>query len=439
MPEARRMGHGIYGGAGAVYSCVRRCGAGVGRRGTGPCNQLIFTRTVEGKAGHVCAAVFLSGYDRGDCKRLQVLREQGENTAVSDAEGASQVFGEGGLPIMTGKELLYHMSELDADLIGEAETAFSRRKAVPHVRKWLAVAACICLCLSLSVPALAAAGNESAYEMLYSIAPGVAQKLKPVQVACEDQGIEMRVVAAQVENETAQILVSMRDTAGSRLDETTDLFDSYSIHTPYDQTGSCELVDFNSDTRTVTFLLTIEQMKHVLIPGDKITFSVKELLTGKTHSEERLTQIDTANLSEITDFIENLDIRGYGSATEEAVDEKEPQLMMSDESNSMKLENGVTLSGYGLVDGKLHVQVRYADILNTDNHGDIYLKSNSGEILNCEKSISFWDESGVDSYEEYIFLVTAEEISNYEVWGEFWTGGELIEGDWQVTFPITEE
>lgn len=46
---------------------------------------------------------------------------------------------------MTGKELLYHMSELDADLIGEAETAFSRRKAVPHVRKWLAVAACICL------------------------------------------------------------------------------------------------------------------------------------------------------------------------------------------------------------------------------------------------------------------------------------------------------
>lgn len=340
---------------------------------------------------------------------------------------------------MTGKELLYHMSELDADMIGEAETAFSRRKAVPHVRKWLAVAACICLCLSLSVPALAAAGNESAYEMLYSIAPGVAQKLKPVQVACEDQGIEMRVVAAQVENETAQILVSMRDTAGSRLDETTALFDSYSIHTPYDQTGSCELVDFNSDTRTVTFLLTIEQMKHVLIPGDKITFSVKELLTGKTHSEERLTQIDTANLSEITDFIENLDIRGYGSATEEAVDEKEPQLMMSDESNSMKLENGVTLSGYGLVDGKLHVQVRYADILNTDNHGDIYLKSNSGEILNCEKSISFWDESGVDSYEEYIFLVTAEEISNYEVWGEFWTGGELIEGDWQVTFPITEE
>lgn len=102
-------------------------------------------------------------------------------------------------------------------------------------------------------------------------------------------------------------------------------------------------------------------------------------------------------------------------------------------------KNGVTLSGYGLVDGKLHVQVRYADILNTDNHGDIYLKSNSGEILNCEKSISFWDESGVDSYEEYIFLVTAEEISNYEVWGEFWTGGELIEGDWQVTFPITEE
>ena len=39
-------------------------------------------------------------------------------------------------------------------------------------------------------------------------------------------------------DETAQILVSMRDMMASRLDETTDLFDSYSIHTPYDQTGS---------------------------------------------------------------------------------------------------------------------------------------------------------------------------------------------------------
>ena len=341
---------------------------------------------------------------------------------------------------MTGKELLFQMSELDADLIAEAETVFSRRKAVPSVRKWLVAAACICLCLSLSVPALAAAGNESAYEMLYSVAPELAQKLKPVQVSSVDNGIEMRVVAAQIEGETAQILVSIRDTVASRLDETKDLFDSYSIHTPYDQTGACKLVKFDSDTGTAIFLLTIKQMNHALIPGDKITFSVSRLLSGKQHSEERLAQIDTANLAGVTDFVTNPDIRGYGGMAGETADEKEPQLMTPKVENAVQLENGVLLSGYGIVDGKLHVQVRYADILNTDNHGDIYLKSSSGEIVNCETSIPFWDDSGVDSYEEYIFPVAAEELSKYEVWGEFWTcNGEPIEGNWQVTFPITEE
>ncbi len=341
---------------------------------------------------------------------------------------------------MTGKELLFHMSELDTDLIMEAETAGSGRKTVPRVTKWLAAAACICLCLSLSIPALAAAGNESAYEMLYSVAPELAQKLKPVQVSSEDNGIEMRVDAAQIEGETAQILVSMRDRVASRLDETTDLFDSYSIHTPYDQTGTCRLVNFDSQTGTATFLLTIEQMNHALISGDKITFSVSRLLSGKQHSEERLTQIDTANLAGVMDFVTNPDIRGYGGLTGETVDEKEPQLMTPNTENTVELENGVLLSGYGLVDGKLHVQVRYVDILNTDNHGDIYLKSSSGEIVNCETSISFWDDDGTDSYEEYSFPVAAEELSKYEVWGEFWTSsGAPIEGNWQVTFPITEE
>jgi len=35
--------------------------------------------------------------------------------------------------------------------------------------------------------------------------------------------------------------------------------------------------------------------------------------------------------------------------------------------------DGVTLTGIGYVDGRLHVQAYYADILKTDNHGSISL------------------------------------------------------------------
>lgn len=68
------------------------------------------------------------------------------------------------------------------------------------------------------------------------------------------------------------------------------------------------------------------------------------------------------------------------------------------------------------------------------------MESSSGKIVNCETSISFWDDDGTDSYEEYIFPVAVEKLSKYEMWGEFWTCSDVpIEGNWQVIFPITEE
>ena len=88
-------------------------------------------------------------------------------------------------------------------------------------------AACFCLCFCFSVPALAATGIDPAYEMLYSISPYIAQKLKPVNESCIDNGIEMKVVAAEIYNEKAEILISLRDTIDSRIDNTTDLSDSY--------------------------------------------------------------------------------------------------------------------------------------------------------------------------------------------------------------------
>jgi len=338
---------------------------------------------------------------------------------------------------MIGRELLLGMAEVENDLILEAENAFHRKKKAIHVKRWIAVAACLCLCFCCTVPALAAAGNELAYEVLYSISPTIAQKLKPVNASCEDNGIEMTVVAAEVDGEKATILVSMHDNTGERLDETTDLFDSYSIHTPYDQSGGCSLVSYDEDTKTATFMLTIEQMNHVLIPGDKITFSVSQLLSKKEHSSFKITQVNTEDVHSITEFVTNPDIRGGGGSEFKSIDWDNLLLMKPDEANAIVLENGVTLTGYGIVEEKLHIQLRYNDIHNTDNHGYVYLKIQDGKGLDCESSFAFWDDNHVNSYEEYVFPVSAEELANYEIWGEFWTcNNGPIKGNWQVTFPM---
>lgn len=340
---------------------------------------------------------------------------------------------------MRGLEFLQNMSEVDQELVAESERAFHKGKS-SHLKKWAALVACLCLCICCTVPALAAEDNSFVYEMLYSISPMVAQKLKPINVSCTDNGIEMKVVAAEIDGENANILVSMHDTVGSRIDETADLFDSYSIHTPYDQSGGCSLVEYDADSQTATFLISIQQMKHVLIPGDKITFSVSQLLVGKRHSDARLTQIDTNNLPAITEFVSNPNIRGWGEGEGEYVDKENFQLIQPDEKNAIVLEDGVLLTGYGIADGKLHVQVRYADILTTDNHGYIYLKNQNGEKIIYEESISFWDDSNTNSYEEYIFSVSEEEISEYEIWRELWTCNDgPIKGNWQVTFPMVKK
>ncbi len=335
---------------------------------------------------------------------------------------------------MRGKQLLESMTGVDNELILESENAFHQKKTTLHVNRWIAAAACLCLCFFIAVPALAAAGNDLAYEVLYSISPSIAQKLKPVHVSCEDNGIEMTVIAATVDGEKATVLVTMHDTTGKRLDETTDLFDSYSIHTPYDQSGGCSLVSYDDDTKTAAFMLTIEQMHHILIPGDKITFSVSQLLSKKEYSHFMLSQINTENVPSGTKFLTEPVVRGRGDIN----DRDNLLLMKPDEANAVFLTNGVTLTGYGILDEKLHIQLRYDDIHNTDNHGYVYLKTQDGKKLDCESSFAFWDNGHINRYEEYIFPISAEELAHHEIWGEFWTcNSGLIKGNWQVTFPMT--
>lgn len=122
---------------------------------------------------------------------------------------------------------------------------------------------------------------------------------------------------------------------------------------------------------------------------------------------------------------------------QDAFEEEHAQLMEPWEE-AIVLEKGAALTGYGIVDNKLHVQVRYTDILKTDNHGNIYLKNKDGEIIHCQYSASFWDDNEADSYEEYVFDIPVDDLNNYEIWGEFWTcSAGSIKGSWQVTFPLT--
>ena len=53
-------------------------------------------------------------------------------------------------------------------------------------------------------------------------------------------GLSLRSFRLIVEGNEAKIFISVQDIDGDRIDETTDLFDSFSINTPFDCSSSCE-------------------------------------------------------------------------------------------------------------------------------------------------------------------------------------------------------
>lgn len=128
---------------------------------------------------------------------------------------------------------------------------------VPARRKWRGApalaAACTVVCLLGAFPVLAA-NVPAVHDALYAVSPATAQFFMPVREFCEANGICMEVTASYIHGDTAEIYVALRDLEGGRVDETTDLFDSYSIDRSFGASATCRFVDFDPATETATFL-----------------------------------------------------------------------------------------------------------------------------------------------------------------------------------------
>lgn len=303
------------------------------------------------------------------------------------------------------------------------------------VKKLVALVAALAVCLTLALPALAAADVDAAYDILYAASPKIAQQLKPVRLSCEDNGIRMEVISAHIDGDRAEIYLSLQDMTGDRVDPTTDLFDSYRINRPFDSSATCRSISYDEESGKATFLITITQWGEQDIGGDKITFTVSEFLSHKQEFHEALPQELLSGASLASPTQTDVKVRG-GSWTEEKGKAPEYSRFLVPSENSFSPVEGVTVTAVGFVEGKLRIQAHYQNILETDNHGSFHLVNADGQELYSEASVSFWDDTSTGSYEEYIFDVSADDLSGYTLYGDFWTCGSLTKGNWQVTFPL---
>lgn len=315
-------------------------------------------------------------------------------------------------------------------LEGQGENGSRKRR---RIRPGVTAVAAVLACILLATPVMAAT-LEPFRAILYAVSPATAQYFTPVQKSCEDNGIRMEVVASYIHGDTAELYVSLQDLTGDRIDETTDLFDSYDIRRPYDNSATCSLVDYDEDTRTATFLISITEWNNHRIAGSKITFTVREFLSHKQIYEDVEIPVDLTALGDVE--TQQVEPTG-GSGT--ILDGKATALIPGVPRQEFPVE-GIDLTAIGYVDGKLHVQMALKNCLETDNHGWFYLVDENGNPIDSDGGFYFRsqdDGEGRTDYLEVIFSIPQEEIGNYTLSGYFVTCDTLTKGNWRVTFPLT--
>ncbi|MBR3631305.1 MAG: DUF4179 domain-containing protein [Oscillospiraceae bacterium] len=313
------------------------------------------------------------------------------------------------------------------------------RKAVTH-RKWtkwivsVAAAAALIIC---PLPALTAFGVDSAYNVLYHIAPSVAQTFKPVQKTCEDHGIEMTVISAERIGSEASVYLAMHDTTGTCPDGEWDLYDSYHINVPSDMTGHCSFSEYDADTHTAYFVVHLETMDGSTMPEGKITFSVQEMLLGKEETNAVLEAIDMSSIPYEPQTMTLSEISG-GSSYDELPDPQEYRFLIPSKQAICTPTKGVSVESIGYIDGTLHILTRYDDIPHTDNHGYIELVDQNGNMISEKTQISFsyWDTAHRDSYTEQIIPVSYDLLEECTLQGKFVTAQDYTSGDWEITFSL---
>ncbi|GMQ57544.1 hypothetical protein AN1V17_19390 [Vallitalea sediminicola] len=339
-------------------------------------------------------------------------------------------------------EQIYPSTELVNKTISSANSTISRKKQHKLIfRKPIIIVAMLTICIFTTIPILAAR-VPAVYELMYHLSPNVAQFFIPVQKSCEDNGIKMEVVSTYIHDDTAEIYITMQDLTGNRIDETTDLYDSYSIHRPFNSSATCQLVGYEDTTKTATFLISITAWGNKNITGDKITFSVGEFISDKHIYEDIPIDIVLSTIRVASETKEVEIIGGGGSNFEKFLsNESTTNVLFTSQPMDFPVE-GMDFTGIGYVDDMLHIQIGVTNPLNNDNHGFFTLKDKNGNEIKCDYNISFTDTSTdgerID-YIEYMFDIPQAEIEQYSLMGDFVTSGLFTEGNWQVTFPLDSD
>lgn len=309
--------------------------------------------------------------------------------------------------------------------------------------------------------AMAGAFSESFNGWLYEYWPDLATALMPVNLTYEDQGIRMEVLSAADKGEHTLIVYSMQDLEGDRLNNVNPWMNLDTSEESSLTYNTSIISDYDPETRKATYAYRMNYDGEHLPETGSVTFSVDEVTPNETVTVDLLplftqyrNQLQTAAVPE--------NVHKMGAFQSAEMPES---LRIIDCSHSLDipLSDSVYLSGIGIIDGRLHVQLHFTDrqfVRSEDGsfsvtpfHAWVYLNDADGNSLYSDSmeagsnslSVLQWggDEYdpelgfGTPEWEEFFFSVDPEAVEHASVFTVLIQKNLTpITGNWKVDIPL---
>lgn len=302
-------------------------------------------------------------------------------------------------------------------------------------------AAAVIAVTSITGAVFAGAESKRESEIISEYSLRMASRLKPVGKSDTDKGIRMKVISADINEETEEleVFLSLKNVRGNKISEMT--YDLGMIVDSDYMGSSCheELLEYDEENGTAYFLYT-ESIDNInMLRSNKIPLVLYDLVCGQKHMAEEL-EIDVDKLGtdlESEPFKNEANNAGLPGMYED-VDRETPLLCNFSEPIFSEGSVQITAMGYA-EDRKFHVKAR-CDEENGDC-GSVELLDENGDptvdYIDYD-TISYTSCSDGSSYDETIFDITPEELAGCKLGIWYHYGGERVSGKWSVKIDLRE-
>lgn len=304
----------------------------------------------------------------------------------------------------------------------------------------------LCLIVMLVMPVMATE-IPAVYRVIQKYIPALTDYVLPEDAKATSKDITLQMEAVNIEGNNAEVLLSFKDAEGSTKDlikGKVDLYDSYRIQN-YGESSAiagCSFLEYDSVQDKAYFKIQITSDRD--FSRNKIRFTVKQLLTNCI-KEERYISLD--NL--ITDPKEKMPVYicGGGGIQDKSMipfftgndeaDGWEVRVMDVVELNEQLLEE-LQITGVSYDEGVLRVQQCRGNFKEADRHIRLYLKNKNGEERIPDSSVSWQEEIQGERvlFDENWFVITQEELEEYELYGMFYISDGNVKGNWEVVVDL---